>query len=72
MFSLSFILLVVSHSETIIINITLVEAAGKLNIENTQSTHGEILWDYNAASTISIKTENIFTSSPPRSFCFPA
>ena len=42
------------------------------NMENSGSLHGNILLDYNAASTISLKTENISTSSSPRSLCFHA
>ena len=34
-----------------------------INIENTESTHREILLAHNAAFTISTKTENISTSS---------
>ena len=64
--------------------IVLVESAGKcsmlhpcmhsnflINTENTESTHGQIMYGHNAASTISNKTTvNISTYSPSRSLCF--
>ena len=37
-----------------------------INIENTKSTQGEILYEYNAASISSIKTENISVYSTSR------
>ena len=40
------------------------------NMENSGSLHGNVLEDYNAASTNSVKTENISTSSPLRSLSF--
>ena len=43
-----------------------------INIENTESTYGEVLLDHNAASTISNKTENMSTPPPPRLLCFHA
>ena len=41
-----------------------------IDIENTESTHGEILYDYIAASTISFKTENNSTFHRPDRFVF--